>query len=402
MTPFQDAALKLHRYILEHHWREQALLGPDPGIRLNYRIGRFVKSYLDRYLGGHLGRGFWKDDLYYLQGQGYWVLGNWELFRRTGDPRYAALATAASQTMLARQRPDGAWPYPNPEWKGRVATAEGTWGSLGLVESYRQTGEQRFLDGALAWHRFLTEVVGFQRMDDTLAINYFAGMGKTRVPNNTAFVLRFLAELAEVTGEAAFCEPCPGLMRFMAQVQKPSGEFPYAVPGVNGGPLRPHFQCFQYNAFQCLDLMRYQELTQDPAALPVIEKVLGFLSGGLSPEGWAYYECGNRHRRVTYHAAVLAAAFWRAGELGLGGYQELADRAYRYLLGRQRADGGFPYSQGDYRILADDRSYPRYLAMILVHLLVPDATQTGRPGTDNRADSPGTDTGREETHASVR
>ncbi len=389
MTPFQEAALKLHRYMLDHHWREQALLGPDPGIRLNYRIGRFVKSYL----GDVLGRDLWKDDLYYLQGQGYWVLGNWELFRRTGDAPFAELAVAASRTMLARQRDDGAWPYPNPEWKGRVATAEGTWGSLGLVESYRQTGEQRFLDGALAWHRFLTETVGFQRMDDTLAINYFAGMGKTRVPNNTAFVLRFLAELADVTGDAAFCQPCPGLMRFMAQVQTPSGEFPYAVPGVDGGPLRPHFQCFQYNAFQCLDLMRYQELTQDAAALPVIEKVLGFLAGGLSPEGYAYYECGNRHRRVTYHAAVLAAAFWRAGELGMGGYQELADRAYRYVLGQQRADGGFPYSQGDYRLLRDNRSYPRYLAMILVHLLAPDATGPDGPGTLNE---------KEETHAPVR
>jgi hypothetical protein len=42
------------------------------------------------------------------------------------------------------------------------------------------------------------------------------------------------------------------------------------------------------------------------------------------------------------------------------------------LVARQREDGSFPHSRADYRILSDRRSYPRNLAMILVHLLAAD------------------------------
>ena len=57
------ATQRLYTYILEQHWNGDAIVGPDPGIRLNARMGRFVKTYL----------GFipWSDDLVYLQAQGY-------------------------------------------------------------------------------------------------------------------------------------------------------------------------------------------------------------------------------------------------------------------------------------------------------------------------------------------
>src|SRR5262245_57169697 len=148
-----QAGLKLNQYLVANHWQGQALIGPDPGIRFNYRIGRFIKGYF--------GRKFWKDNLYYLQGQGYWVLGNWELFARTGEETYREIALRCSEYMLAQQRDDGAWDYPNPEWRGRVATAEGTWGVLGLLETYRQTRDQRFLKGILEWYKFLLEEIGF-------------------------------------------------------------------------------------------------------------------------------------------------------------------------------------------------------------------------------------------------
>ncbi len=70
-----DAAKRLHRYLFNNHWTGHALIGPDPGIRFNYRIGRFIKSYFSSI--------DWKDDLYYLQGQGYWILGNWLLFTKS-------------------------------------------------------------------------------------------------------------------------------------------------------------------------------------------------------------------------------------------------------------------------------------------------------------------------------
>jgi hypothetical protein len=364
VNDYLHSALKLHGYLTSQHWNGQGLMGPDPGIRLNYRVGRFVKSYLPNL--------HWNDDLYYLQAQGYWVLGNWRLFARTGEGIYREIALRCSHMMLQRQRDDGAWDYPNPEWKGRVATAEGTWGALGLLESCRQTTDPVFLRGALRWYEYLTERIGFQHFDDELAVNYFANRGGDRVPNNSAIVLRFLAELADVTGDETYLQPCTGLLTFMEHVQKVAGEFPYAVGGAAGDKGQAHFQCYQYNAFQCLDLTRYYEVTENVATLPLITKVLKFLSGGLAEDGYAFYACGNRHRTVNYHTAVLAAAFAKADHIGIPGYKNLAASAYAYLLDQQRPNGSFYHSQRDYFILNDQRPYPRYLAMILYHLQLSD------------------------------
>jgi hypothetical protein len=128
-----QAARSLQRYVVEHHWKDHILVGPDPGIRFNYRIGRFIKSAV--------GRGMWRDDLYYIQAQGYWVLANLELHRRTQAPAYLEVATQCARSMMAHQAEDGSWAYPNPEWKGRIATAEGTWGALGLVEAHKADGD---------------------------------------------------------------------------------------------------------------------------------------------------------------------------------------------------------------------------------------------------------------------
>lgn len=352
-------AISLHRYLVARHWTGDALMGPDPGIRFNYRIGRFIKSYLRQVR--------WGDDYYYLQGQGYWTLGNWRLFDLLGEETYRDIAVRCSASMLAAQRADGAWNYPNPEWRGRVATVEGTWGSIGLLETYRRTGDASCLTGALRWHRFLIETIRFQRVGDTLAANYFAHGPGARVPANSSIVLRFLAELAEVTGKHAYLEPAGGLLRFFRSTQLASGEFPYAVEGAVE-LRRVHFQCYQYNAFLCLDLIRYYELTRDTDSLALVPRLLGFLATGVAPDGHAFYACGNAHRTVTYHAAAVAAALSAGSALGITAY-DLADRAYAYVIGRQRQDGGFPYSNGDYRLLSDQRSYPRYLAMILLHLL---------------------------------
>ena len=359
MSKYLESALKLHDHLVRRHWRA-GLVGPDPGIRFNFRIWRFLKS-ATRALP-------WKDDLYYLQGQGYWILGNWRLFELTGDKTFEEFATQASDVVLSHQRPDGAWDYPNPEWKGRVATAEGTWGVLGLLESYRQTGASKYLQGALDWHHYLINTIGFQREGDELAVHYFADRSATRVPNNSAFVLRFLAELAQLTGDDSYLEPCQGMLTFLERAQLSSGELPYIAPSADR-PERRHFQCFQYNAFQCLDLMRFFELRGGEILCPLTYNLLHFLQSGLSPAGYVYYQCGVRHRRVTYHTAVLSAAFRTAQRHGAEEFRPLADRAVDYLLKTQHPHGGFSYSHGDYRLLNDHRSYPRYQAMIMFHLL---------------------------------
>lgn len=372
------AALSLHEYLVRRHWNGEALTGPDPGVRFNYRIGRFIKNYLPARR--------WNDDLCYMQGQGYWVLANWDLYANTGDARYRDIAMRCSRYMLARQRADGAWEYPNPEWKGRVATVEGIWASLGLLETFRHTGDETFRTPVRHWCAYLRERIGFQQIDDELAINYFAALPGNRVPNNSADALRFFAELATVTGDRQFLAQCPGLLTFLTHAQKPSGEFPYTVdPGGRRDP-RLHFQCYQYNAFQSLGLMRYYELTGDPTPRPIIAGILRFLRTGLAADGHVFYECGNAHRAVTYHAAAVGAAFARAGELAIENGDEPAHRAFDYVLRMRRHDGGYTYSTGDYRWLRDGRSYPRYLAMILHHLLLFLRPHHARP--DGHAGAP--------------
>jgi hypothetical protein len=362
-------AIRLHRYLVARHWTGKALIGPDPGIRFNYRIGRFIKSYLRQVR--------FRDDSYYLQGQAYWTLDNWRLFDLLGEVTYRQIALRCSASMLAAQRSDGAWDYPNPEWKGRVATVEGSWAAMGLLETYRRTGQASFLKGALGWHRYLVETIGFQTIGDTLAANYFAHRVGCRVPANSGVVLRFLAELAEVTGDPAYLEQTGGLLRFFRSTQLASGEFPYAVEGAVER-RRVHFQCYQYNAFLCLDLIRHHELTGDGDSLALVPGLLAFLRTGVAPEGHAFYACGNAHRAVTYHAAALGAALSAGAGLGLG-TSEPADRLYHYVMRRQRPGGGFPHSERDYRLLSDRRSYPRYLAMILFHLLTPAPGLVPRP-----------------------
>jgi hypothetical protein len=365
MDTYLEAAVKAHEYLVRVHWRDRGLWGPDPGIRLNYRIGRFIKSYLPRLP--------WKDNIYYLQGQGYWVLSNWELYDRTGESRYHQLAVDSCASIVESQCEDGGWTYPNREWKGRVATVEGIWASLALMQTFRRVGDPVLMEAVHRWNRYLVETIGFQRFNDREhAINYFAHRRGAATPNNSADALRFFSNLAAIVNDRQYLEPCARLTSFLRRVQKATGEFPYTVQGVSSPQRpRPHFQCFQYNAFMCLGMLQYHELTGDPAVRELIAKVLDFIVGGIGHDGSVNYECGVPYRSVTYHAGVVAAALTRAGQLGFARYDEYAKRTYAYVLSRQKPNGSFLYSSGDYRVLEDRRSYPRYLVMILYHLLQP-------------------------------
>jgi hypothetical protein len=356
-----DAALKAHRYLRENHWRDNALVGPDSGLRFNYRLGRFVKSYLPPVRG--------RDQYAYLQAQGYWVLSNWLLYGATGEAAFREVALASSAEMVDRQRSDGAWVYPNPAWNGRIATIEGTWAAIGLLETHRRTGDARFLAAALKWHRFLVSVIGFHADGDELAVRYFAGMPSPRVPNNSAEVLRLLAELAEATGDRAFLEHAPGLVAFLRRAQARSGEFPYALPGSVHASDRPHFQCFQYNAFECLSLLRYLALSGDDGIRPLIRAAAGFLVTGVGADGHARYSCTSDRRKIVYHAAALGAALTGAEDAGVTNCAGTAQRSYSFVLRAQKADGGFPFSVREHYVLEDRQSYPRNIVMILFHLL---------------------------------
>jgi hypothetical protein len=221
----------------------------------------------------------------------------------------------------------------------------------------------------------MTNVTGFQAKDDTLAVNYFADRPGLRVPNNSALVLRLLAEMADVTGDVGYRAQCEGLLKFMLEVQLDTGEIPYGVKGLGGGGDRIHFQCYQYNAFQTIYLMRYYELTGDVAVLPAIQRVLDYLTHGMDKNGRPYFDCSHPRRAITYHASALGHTFLKATQMGFGDYLSLSDRAFGYTLRLQKPNGSFPHSKGDYAILQDHRAYPRYLAMILFHLIELAASQ---------------------------
>ena len=355
------AALKIHQAICRDFDVDGAILGPDPGVRFNYRLWRFIKGYLPWIA--------WRDDLYYLQCQGYWVLANWLLAASPQDG-YAAAAQRACQQMVARQRADGAWDYPNPEWKGRVATVEGTFAALGLLETYRRTGQDEFLQAALRWHRYFSQHIGFMDYRGGRAVNYFAGRPGNPVPNNSSLILRYLATLAEVTGRASYAQPCASVVDFLLSVQQPTGELPYVVDE----PRMLHFQCYQYHAFIYLDSRDYYLRTGDERIEPLLHGVLRFLSGGLSPAGYGLYQCRLAYRTVNYHTAAIATALHCSADVGLdpqqvASYRHQSQSGLAYLLRQQLPDGTFPHSRGDYRWLCDHRRYPRYLCMILYHLL---------------------------------
>jgi hypothetical protein len=368
--PVGEAARQLHSYLIRSHWTGDALDGPDVGIRFNSRIGRFVKSYLPFVP--------WSDRLRYNQGQGYWIAANWLVYDLFEQEDAAKLALATADELLERQQPGGYWEYPNPEWRGRIATVEGNFATLGLLQAFERTEAERYLEGARRWHHYLVTKMGFQEWKGGLAVNYFANRPGGMVPNNSTLTARMLARLAQVSGDVAYLERCPALIRFVRDAQRETGELPYVV-GRGPGEGRDHFLCFQYNAFELLDLVEYHRLSDDAHVLPIIEGIGRFLSGGLTGSGAGRYNCSRDRPEILYYTAAIAAALSQVTALGLGAYRPLADAAFARVLAAQRAGGGMSYhSRGDYRILSDRRSYPRNLAMILYLLLLEHATVAGK------------------------
>ena len=359
-----SAAVRLYDYIFREHWNGQALVGPDPGVRFNSRFGRFIKSYLP-FIS-------WADDIAYIQGQKYWILNNWLMVElEISEQRQCSeIAVDCTKYLLAVQKPEGYWEHPNPEWAGRIATVEGNYGAMGLLETYLRTGDVSFLDGAIKWYRFIVEQIGFQDQRGFLAINYFKDRGTIMVPNISISALRMFALMAHATADDRYLEYADRLVAWINNVQLHTGELPYGVNGSQGKD-RIHFLCYQYNSFEFLNLADYYQSTQDKGVLPVLEKLAGFLAEGITEIGACRYSCHYDKPEVLYYGMALGAALMRATELNIADCGKLAGRAYGRVLSKQLADGNFAYySKGNYGFLTDKRSYPRYLSMILYHILM--------------------------------
>ncbi|MEM7783786.1 MAG: glycosyltransferase [Planctomycetota bacterium] len=349
---FVSVAKKLHQRTSNFVNQSHLLEGPDPGVRFNYRIWRFLKSLLPNR--------DWSDQVLFQQANGYWILANWAM--SSLDPKHRKIALDCSDHVARLQQPNGEWVYPNNEWKGRVTTVEGVWASLGLLETFRQTQNETYLYAALRWNDYFKKEIGFQSLPEGLAVNYFANEVEEPVPNNSALAVRYFAELADATEDQNHLELCDGLIRFLVAAQKSTGEFPYQLN------KKEHFQCFQYQAFIFLDLYGYVRLNRDSRILQMLQGLSSFLAGGLSAKGYAYYDCKRTSRTVHYHTAAVATALRIAGNLFSNSeFTELSDRAMGFLAKHQTSDGGFAHSIGDYGPIRDRRHYPRYLAMMLLH-----------------------------------
>jgi hypothetical protein len=358
-----DAASCLHGYLLKEHSNGRALKGPDSGVRFNAKIWRFFKSYLHSLP--------WSDTYEFMQTQGYWILANWSLADLLGNPQFPKLALDCSEHVASAQQPEGYWKYPPvPSRTGKIATVEGNFAAIGLLESYRRTKQEHLLSAATKWHGFLVDNIGFQEIDDQLAINYWASSSSGMVPNNTSLTLWLLAELADASDDVQYLTPCEAMVAFLRDVQMENGELPYVVE-TSTDRGRPHFLCFQYNAFEFLDLVCYYRITRDQSLWPVLGRLANFLSEGISESGAARYNCYQDAPEVLYYTAAVAAALSQATALGIGDFGRPVDRAYNRILAQQSANGGMEFfSTGNYGFLTDRRPYPRNLAMVLYHLTI--------------------------------
>jgi hypothetical protein len=351
---YTKAALKLHQCVVRKHWDGGAIVGPDPIGKIHWRVTRFIRSYFP-WLPG--------DDRYiYLQGQAYWIMGNLTLAELSGEPQYLQLVNQCADYIVQSQPVNGAWLHPPIRGRrGFISTVEGVWASLGLMAAYRKTGKEAYLDSALKWYKFQIDGIGFQKVGDGLAVNYYAH-SRTRVPNVTTMLIWLMAELHALTGDKQYLKYTDKMIRFLEYSQLDSGELPYTLHA------RTHFMCYQYNSFEFLDLAHYYELTQDERVWPIMSRLANYLSGGLTERGSCRYNCFTEDPEVNYWTAALATALGKAHQLGFGEYEAASLNAYSRVLSRQNPDGGFDFSDKNYKFLRDTRSYPRYLAMILNHL----------------------------------
>lgn len=358
------SAQKLHTHLVQTHYQGGLLHGPDPGVRFNLRVWRFLKAAL-KFVP-------WKDDYVFTQTQGYWVLGNWMLYEATGDRRCRDIAIESTDATLALETAEGYWEYPLPERKHLIATLEGIWGASPLLATYEREPRPEFLEGAIRAHDFIVNRIGFQDHPQGEVINYF-DRPRGKVPNNSVIAAWFFLRLWKTTQDSRYLDHVQGLLDFVKAVQLPSGEIPYIVDGPYEKG-REHYLCFQYNAYQFLHLAWSNRIKPGDWAKSVLPSLARFLEKGVQPTGACANNCASARGggpEVDYYTVALGAALHEAVELGVGISPEFSERCYARALARQRPDGSFGFSTGDYGFLRDQRSYPRQQAMTLFHLLYP-------------------------------
>jgi hypothetical protein len=159
----------------------------------------------------------------------------------------------------------------------------------------------------------------------------------------------------------------PPLIAWLRTVMLANGEFPYSV----GDSGIPHFLCYQYNAFEFLDLLECYQVFPSETLVEMLRRSAAYLVTGIGPDGVPKYDCTHDHPEVLYYGAAIATALRLASKAGFGAYDEAAERAMRWVISHAAPEAVFHFfSRKNYFVLSDRRSYPRNLAMILYHCLM--------------------------------
>ena len=357
------ATNKLYDYLLRTHVHNGRVIGPDIGLRWNKVLFHLIKSYI------HFVP--WNDNYIFMQSLAYWININCRRYQTFRDSESLELIKDAAKCIVSLQRPEGHWTYPLKAWEDKIATVEGNFAALGLIDAYEITNEKVYLESATLWIDCLLKNIGFiEYGTDGLAIKYFAEDRKGAVPNNTTLTLKLLSRSKQVSisTNRVTSEEINKLAHFLACCQLNSGELPYQLRN-KSSKGRTHYQCFQYNAFEFLDLCDTIDVLELNALPSVIYGLAKFISVGVKKNGSCRFSCYKDSPQVTYHASAVGAALHEATKRDLGNYSELSSRCCNYVLSKQLKDGSMPWSENEYGILKDARRYPRNLLMTLDHLL---------------------------------
>ncbi|MFX0196740.1 MAG: hypothetical protein ACFFCW_11490 [Candidatus Hodarchaeota archaeon] len=352
MNEYLDAASRLHEY-LNKCWKDSSMAGPTLGGKYYYNTIRLLRAYFPS-----ISR---EKEIFY-QGLGYWIKSNWKLFDLTKDLQYMNIALACSDFVIGSQNNEGSWQFPQNLMKLKIYTNGGTWASLGLLETYKRTKEDKYLISALKWYNLLIGTIGFQKHKDSLAINYSIP-ARYKVPNATTPVLWFLAELSCLTKNQKYLDKVDKLRRFVELSQMENGELMYTTE-------TPHFLCLNYNAFQFLDLAEFYSLTSDEAIYRIMRNLVTFIKTGVNYDGSVRYNCFKRYPSIIYYSAAVGCVFLRARKIGFGDFSELENKVYKFVLTTQKPNGGFPFSRKEHLVLSDKMFYPYINEYILYHLLI--------------------------------
>jgi hypothetical protein len=363
-----ESSLKLYNFLLNSYWDGSSISGPDPGLMLNLRLTRFVKSYFPAL-------NYKNNNHVFQQIQGYWIKNNWALYRLTNDLRYKELALKCSDFVVASQQNDGSWKYPLTEWKSRVSTVEGTWASLGLLETYSFTKNPVYLKSALNWRNFLVTKTGFQRYKDSMTINYFNIRTSRKVPNNTTLALFFFAELFNVTQDTSLLKYNDALIHFIELCQQPGGELVYEVD-------KTHYLCYHYNSFEFLDLYYANQILKSKRIDAILSKLSKYIASGVLNNGAVKYDCSQAYPEEIMFSAIAGAALIKASKSNYGNFKNHIDSIFRYLEKNQKSNGSFILTMHDMPyikkplglgIFSDKTLYPGPMCFILSSLLTKDS-----------------------------